>query len=76
MGVGPPWVVFLPGPLLPSPGLAAHAPGQGGAGEGEVLLCSALQLAGSISFPWSSSAFSTIVGFFFFVVVPEHSPFG
>lgn len=75
MGVGSPWVGFLPGPLLPSPGLAARAPGQGGDGEGEVLLCSALQLAGSISFPWSSSAFSTIVVFLFFFV-PEHSPFG
>lgn len=63
VGVGPPRVGFLPGPLVPSPGLAAHAPGLGGDGEGEVLLWSALQLAASISIPWSSSASYAIVLF-------------
>jgi len=71
---------FLPGPwmpravrLQPSPragGKRLQPPPWSGDGEGEVLLCSVLQFAETISTPWSPSAFSATV------LTPEHSPWG
>lgn len=70
----------LPGPLIPmavrlqpSPragGQRLRPPPWSGDGEGEVLLCSVLQFAETISTPWSLSAFSAIV------LTPVHAPWG